>query len=311
MLMRRSIANRCYQILKYNESTRFPYLMSRDGFTGVEMKNQSQSNRFMSSVSSSSIAKGENETSKDHINYMCICIFTVVIFCILVDKRLAALLKEEHRFEAESTEKSPERIYSFLKKYGRNIQDQEHHMEILLKKTLDSEDIVVTFTASQVEEPEPTMEEEEEEKEDSMNKKDQQEQKEEANEEAEEDAMPYSMEETPFSVTIKKQGEQHALLFDCIAVNDSLEIESVRYLPNITLANSRDANVAYDLSDTYGGPVMATLEDELQEVFFEYLEARGIDENLATFINDYTLFKEQKEYIQWLKDVQNFVAKKN
>ena len=40
-----------------------------------------------------------------------------------------------------------------------------------------------------------------------------------------------------------------------------------------------------------------------------YLEERGINTALATFIPDYAELKEQKEYISWLKNLKAFVDK--
>jgi hypothetical protein len=57
------------------------------------------------------------------------------------------------------------------------------------------------------------------------------------------------------------------------------------------------------------GPVFGDLDPELIKQFQLYLEQRGLDKSLAAFIPQYLEFKEQKEYMAWLKNVSAFVAK--
>jgi complement component 1 Q subcomponent-binding protein len=243
-------------------------------------------------------------------------------FSSLVDKELATRLKEEYQYEEAFFDETPELIESFLKEHGWSVQDQDYNMEILLNRSHNGEDIVVAFAASRIDESEgidmkneeKQGEEEREETKVSSQKHRPKEQKVEKVEELEEDkgqnSITYDVNEIPFSVTIKRQEEPHGLLFNCIAINDTVEIESLRYLPDHTLANSSDAKANYELSNIYEGPMMITIDDALQEAFFDFLEARGIDEKLVTFLNEYNLFKEQKEYIRWLKKIHKFVTKK-
>jgi complement component 1 Q subcomponent-binding protein, mitochondrial len=240
---------------------------------------------------------------------------------MLVEKRLAGLLKEEHRFETESATKAPEHIQSFIQKYGWIIQDQDNCMDIVLRKTIGPEEIMVTFSASQIDESELTVEEEEEmqggyreEKPQSLGKEELprgQTVDEDIDQVNEDEDLPYGMEELDFMVMVKKQNDKPALLFDCIAINGTVEIESLRYLPDGTLVNASDIKATRDRSNSYQGPIMSTLESKVQEAFFDYLETRSVDENLAVFIRDYIAFKEQKEYVRWLENVQKFISVKH
>ena len=45
----------------------------------------------------------------------------------------------------------------------------------------------------------------------------------------------------------------------------------------------------------------------LQDEMLDYLKARNIDEDLATFICMYADQKEQTEYMKWLQEVDSFV----
>ena len=237
---------------------------------------------------------------------------------LLVDKRLTGFLKEEHCFETELATQEPESIQSFIQKYGWSIQDQDNCMDIVLKKIMGPEEITIAFSASQIDESELTVEEEEEMQDVYREENPQSLEKEELprgqiNTEGidqvdEDDNLPYGIEELDFTVTIKKRNDKSALLFDCIAINDTVEIESLRYLPDGTLANMSDVKATRDRSNSYQGPIMSTLEGKVQDAFFDYLEARGVDEKLAVFIRDYIAFKEQKEYVRWLENVQKFIS---
>jgi len=46
---------------------------------------------------------------------------------------------------------------------------------------------------------------------------------------------------------------------------------------------------------------------DVQTGFYAYLEERGIDSELATFLPEYTNVKENKSYLEWLKNIQTFV----
>lgn len=59
----------------------------------------------------------------------------------------------------------------------------------------------------------------------------------------------------------------------------------------------------------YGGPPWPQLDEEMQLLIERYLEERGINTALAMFIPDYAELKEQKEYINWLKNLKSFVDK--
>ncbi len=46
-----------------------------------------------------------------------------------------------------------------------------------------------------------------------------------------------------------------------------------------------------------------------QEAFEDYLEKRGIDDDVAAFVSMYADAKEQRLYVQWMKSVRNFLDK--
>ena len=59
----------------------------------------------------------------------------------------------------------------------------------------------------------------------------------------------------------------------------------------------------------YEGPNFEDLEENLQEAFFEYLHERGITYDFARYLFNFAIDKEQREYMNWLKDIKSFVSK--
>lgn len=57
----------------------------------------------------------------------------------------------------------------------------------------------------------------------------------------------------------------------------------------------------------YTGPPFQQLDEDVQSLFEQYLDARGINTALALFVPDYIDVKEQKEYTAWLSRVKEFV----
>lgn len=100
-----------------------------------------------------------------------------------------------------------------------------------------------------------------------------------------------------FEVTITKGDTK--LHFDCIAASE-LRIENIRFFTN---------GVSTECEDTYGGPKFHDLEQKVQDSFYDYLQERGIDNDLGFFVLSYSRFKEQNEYINWLNNVISFTAK--
>lgn len=49
------------------------------------------------------------------------------------------------------------------------------------------------------------------------------------------------------------------------------------------------------------------LDDELQNSLYEYLEKRGVNDELAVFLHGYIKNKDKSEYIRWLGNVKSFI----
>lgn len=51
------------------------------------------------------------------------------------------------------------------------------------------------------------------------------------------------------------------------------------------------------------------LDENLQKALHKYLEVRGIKSSLFDFLHEYMLAKDEREYLTWLKNMKEFVAK--
>jgi len=52
------------------------------------------------------------------------------------------------------------------------------------------------------------------------------------------------------------------------------------------------------------------LDDELQESLYDYLEERGINDELAAFLHQYMKQKDKTEYVRWMERVKAFIERK-
>ena len=57
----------------------------------------------------------------------------------------------------------------------------------------------------------------------------------------------------------------------------------------------------------YPGPEFSTLDERIQTSMHQYLEGLGVNEHLASFVEVMSLDKDQRLYMQWLKNVKDFI----
>ena len=151
---------------------------------------------------------------------------------------------------------------------------------VTLSRQFKSESIVITFDCQDEEEIDPSAE-------------DMENQGKEEDDEGPEMAVGIN-----FDITItSKDGSK--MVVDCTATQD-LMVNQVRYVDS-----------GKDVTDTtlYGGPVFDQLDDKLVDAFYAYLDDRKINADLCYFICAHAGVKEQKEYVNWLNKLLNFVEK--
>ncbi|KAL2453489.1 Mitochondrial glycoprotein family protein [Abeliophyllum distichum] len=100
-------------------------------------------------------------------------------------------------------------------------------------------------------------------------------------------------------VDIFKGEDNDVLEFVCSAWPTSIEIRNV-----FTRGHDRIKDQAYM------GPGFKELDDELQDSLYDFLETRGIDDELAVYLHQYMKNKDKTEYIRWMETLKSFVEKK-
>jgi complement component 1 Q subcomponent-binding protein, mitochondrial len=119
-----------------------------------------------------------------------------------------------------------------------------------------------------------------------------------------EDAMAEQRETSGFpaqlNITVTKPGKG-AVQITATADDGLIEVEDVFYFQNADLAEPNTAEKMHARQHVYAGPPFGNLDSDLQAMLERYLDERGINPQLATFVPDYIDYKEQREYVQWLE----------
>ncbi|KAL2441957.1 hypothetical protein ABEF95_016945 [Exophiala dermatitidis] len=108
------------------------------------------------------------------------------------------------------------------------------------------------------------------------------------------------------TITVTKPSKR-ALEIRAVAAEGAIEIETISFFPKESLLEAKTPDEAQEARSLYAGPPISNLDPELQAMLDKYLEERGIDAQLASFLPEYVDYKEQREYVKWLEDVKNFI----
>lgn len=101
-------------------------------------------------------------------------------------------------------------------------------------------------------------------------------------------APPYPIN---IDITITKPGNEKVEI-RAVVTDGAIQTHEIQYLP---------AQEAGDASTTpYSGPPFNNLDSDLQILFEQYLEERGINAELAQILPTLIEAKEQREYVDWL-----------
>nr|AFK39294.1 unknown [Lotus japonicus] len=99
-------------------------------------------------------------------------------------------------------------------------------------------------------------------------------------------------------VDISKGEGGSELEFVCSAWPDCLDVEKVYILRR-----------GHMPTRPFLGPNFRDLNPKVQEKFREYLDTRGVNDELAAFLHDYMLNKDRIELLQWMDSLKSFVEK--
>ncbi|KAI9188966.1 Mitochondrial acidic protein mam33 [Blastocladiella emersonii ATCC 22665] len=199
------------------------------------------------------------------------------------DADLVKILAQELSYEQENAETAvPTFLANFNAKKTFTILDRPGENEVVLSREFANEKITLTFSIDDVANVEPI-------------------------EGSEEVAFPVSV---VITVAKKAAADAGAVSFQAIADGGAFQITNVTYNDDSVLATLDSAEADYKRRGTYVGPIFDELDDQLSEAFYAYLDARGVNAELAEFIPAYVEYKEQAEYVRWLSKVKAFVDRK-
>ncbi|ESW07797.1 hypothetical protein PHAVU_010G159900 [Phaseolus vulgaris] len=100
-------------------------------------------------------------------------------------------------------------------------------------------------------------------------------------------------------VTISKGEGDGVLQITCSAWPDDVEIKKVFIRANENI-----------IDEAYVGPEFTELDDALQDSLYDFLEVRGINDELAVFLHQYMKHKDKTEYVRWMERVKSFIERK-
>ncbi|PKA57414.1 Uncharacterized protein AXF42_Ash013602 [Apostasia shenzhenica] len=103
----------------------------------------------------------------------------------------------------------------------------------------------------------------------------------------------------PLTVNISK-GKGVNLEFCCTAYADELVVDSLSLHKT---EESEDRLLAYE------GPDFDDLDENLRKAFQKYLEMRAISPSTTSYLYEYMVNKEDREYLRWMQTVRQFIEK--
>ncbi|CAG9331377.1 unnamed protein product [Blepharisma stoltei] len=207
---------------------------------------------------------------------------TLRCFASLSNKRLAKALEKEVEYEQEQY-KIDDSVGPFLSQSGFELADVENDTQIILKKRTDDAEVEVTFNArAPQEEPEPQ-----------------------EGQEGQEEQEGHPGTYVDFQVMVKKVDTDRGLIFECSSIDSEISVNNVVYSEDL---KNTDRESSFISRGIYRGPDFTTLDEKVQNSFVDYLKSFGINDDMAIFIETYSLDKEHRLYMEWLRRVKGFVS---
>ncbi|RPD54977.1 mitochondrial glyco protein [Lentinus tigrinus ALCF2SS1-7] len=209
------------------------------------------------------------------------------------DAALSQRLAEELKYEKEATPaEEPEFLTNFKKNSPWSLQDTPGLDEVTLVRKFGNEDIRLIFSIGDLQSEQEAEFEEGEEA---------------AEESAEDPEAPIHSYPLRCSFSFTKPSTPGALTIDAMCQEGTFVIDNISFYSDGKVGTELTAEADWKRRGFYIGPQFETLDISLQDEFDKFLAERGIDSNLAYFVPEYAEYKEQKEYVSWLKNVREFV----
>lgn len=105
------------------------------------------------------------------------------------------------------------------------------------------------------------------------------------------------------SMELTIQSNNEALVCALDVEDSELVLDSIMHVSDYGKYHKLTSD---EQSKLYGGPEISELDQEVVGNFVGYLEERGINDDIAKYVLDYSVFREQQEYESWLSKVAEF-----
>lgn len=124
----------------------------------------------------------------------------------------------------------------------------------------------------------------------------------------------------PFTFTVEKLGPspreakdgsmcpKKTLDFSLDVVEGECVIDKVRAYDSSWLAKEQSPRGHFERNALFPGPNLDEAEEEVLDGLQLYLAERQVDDQLAEFIGQYSVWIEQLEYERWIKNFQTFIS---
>ncbi|CAG9312780.1 unnamed protein product [Blepharisma stoltei] len=204
-------------------------------------------------------------------------------FSSISHKRLAKALENELEYD-HKIYKEEDEISSYMRNSGFKLFEREDHTLVTLQKKFNDAEVEITFHVKA-----PSVDEADEPGESQSN--------------LEQDEPPGIY--IDFQVLVKKPNTNTGFIFECLCLDQEITVANVVFSDN--LANIKRQSTFGRKGGEYRGPQFVNLHKKVQNLLTEYLKDFGVDDNLAFFIEMYSIDKEHRCYMEWLRHVKNFV----
>ncbi|EGR30173.1 mitochondrial glycoprotein domain protein [Ichthyophthirius multifiliis] len=211
------------------------------------------------------------------------------------ESRLLKAVQREIQYETENYQQDSS-IQEFLKEHNFTLKEDQNSIFIELHKDIGENKVQILFQAKS-----PQTDEQMPENEGQENQQQQQQQQDQQNEEEQQQQLSdYS----DFIVYIAKPNGK-SMVFDCSSFESEIQVNQVNVVDNIE--QHKAINRFERATTQYNGPDFNVLDERLQTSLVEFLKSNGVNEEIAAFIEHFSLDKEQRLYMKWLKQVQEFM----
>ncbi|CAD8154866.1 unnamed protein product [Paramecium pentaurelia] len=107
-------------------------------------------------------------------------------------------------------------------------------------------------------------------------------------------------------IVLVESEKGEAIAFECNTSNQTTFINYVQPVYDIQEYKTRSKYQKF-LTD-YPGPEINKLDEQLKQSFYTYLESFGINQSLNALIEAYSIDKEQRSYMEFLKSMEKFLS---